>query len=142
MFGFFRSVFGFPRGPEGAQHVAREHSCLGAKYRRKRPNGGPMDGHFSCQVPNAEDRNNYSNTLRPLSAGKRALASARVSGVAKLGVNKWGAIDFKCFGILVGCWAPPGPGLCQTVAQKTSFRTPKYRPNQATGGPMGGKNAF
>ena len=39
--------------------------------------------------------------------------------------------------------APPwGPEWVQNVAQKTSFRTPKYRPNPASGGPIGGKSGF
>ena len=62
VFVLFRAVFGFPWGPEGAQNVAQEHSSLGAKYRRNRPNGDPIGGHFSFQVPNAEDRNNYFKT--------------------------------------------------------------------------------
>ena len=60
--GTFRVVFAFPWAPEGGQHVAQEHGSFGAKYRRNRPNGDPIGGHFSFQVPNTEDRNNYFKT--------------------------------------------------------------------------------
>ena len=37
---------------------------------------------------------------------------------------------------------PRGRERAQNVAPGTGFRTPKYRPNPANGGPIGGKNAF
>ena len=40
-------LFGPPKGPGPAQHVAQKHSFLGTKYRPNRPNGDPIGGHFS-----------------------------------------------------------------------------------------------
>ena len=40
------------------------------------------------------------------------------------------------------CLGPPrGRGWAKNVPPGTSFRTPKYRPNPASGDPIGGKNA-
>ena len=47
------------------------------------------------------------------------------------------------FGIFRAVFGPPGgPESAQNVAQEHSFRTPKYRPNPANGGPIGGKKPF
>ena len=37
---------------------------------------------------------------------------------------------------------PRGREWAQNVPPGASFRTPKYRPNPASGGPIGGKNSF
>ena len=37
---------------------------------------------------------------------------------------------------------PRGQERAQNVPPRTSFRTPKYHPNPANGGPIGGKNTF
>ena len=55
------------------------------------------------------------------------------AGIARKGLAP------SSFGFL-GVWGrPPGPRLCQNVAQKRSFRTPKYRPNPTNGGTIRGK---
>ena len=49
----------------------------------------------------------------------------------------------EVFGIFRAVFGPPGGReWAQNVAPGTSFRTPKYRPNPANGGPIGGKNQF
>ena len=48
--------------------------------------------------------------------------------------------EFCVFRVRFG---PPGRArLGQNVAPRTSFRTPKYRPNPANGGPTGGEKPF
>ena len=52
-------------------------------------------------------------------------------------------ISHEVFVIFRAVFGPPGGReWAQNVAPGTSFRTPKYRPNPANGGPIGGKNQF
>ena len=52
-------------------------------------------------------------------------------------------ISHEVFVFFRAVFGPPGGReWAQNVAPGTSFRTPKYRPNPANGGPIGGKNQF
>ena len=60
--------FGLLCCPGKAQKVAREHSSLGARYRRKRPNGDPIGGHSeirkSKQYMHIAERQQHGSDIR------------------------------------------------------------------------------
>ena len=125
-------------------------SACSRAERRDIAAGAPAAGFSSLPHARAKTRWAFLNPARGC-VRKRGSAGIPLQCPNLLGAAKWGAggangrkgcNDSKVFFWGGGAVAPPslGPRLCQHVAQKTSFRAPKYHPNPASGGPIPCKN--
>ena len=136
--------------PKGAELAETRRSVLTGRGIYFRPPGSPRrpihgqtndSRHFSWSRVD-------SLGIRPLPGKGKGLVFL-CGIVVPSGLNNW-LLDPRIFGIsptsvwIFFCFlgAPWGPEWAQNVGQKTSFRTPKYRPNPANGGPIGGKKPF
>ena len=67
-----------------------------------------------------------------------SLIMVKSAHLCNLGISRVFQLFHVCV-FSVRFWPLWGPRFGQNVAPRTSFRTPKYRPNPANGGPIGGK---